>query len=212
PPLHAGHRPAAALKHSSSRLAAAHGRLAADEPAHHRAVLLRPEDVHRGRLDRRPERMTDIDSLLLVPLDERPINAAYPRLLAAAFGWQLDTPGASLGSRKVPADCAAVAEWLWAAAGRGAVGAVVALDTLAWGGLIPSRQSGNDLDAALQRLSVLRRVRVEHPRLPLLGFSSIQRVSRENDDAEEPEYYRQHGRAIFRRSVLEHLSQVQTLT
>jgi len=156
--------------------------------------------------------MTDIDSLLLVPLDERPINAAYPRLLAAAFGWHLDTPGASLGSRKVPADCAAVAEWLWAAAGRGAVGAVVALDTLAWGGLIPSRQSGNDLDAALQRLSVLRRVRVEHPRLPLLGFSSIQRVSRENDDAEEPEYYRQHGRAIFRRSVLEHLSQVQTLT
>jgi len=155
--------------------------------------------------------MTDIDSLLLVPLDERPINAAYPRLLAAALGWHLDMPGSSLGSRKVPADSSAVAEWLCAAAGRGAAGAVVSLDTLAWGGLIPSRQSGTDLDAALQHLAVLRRVRSEHPRLPLLAFSSIQRVSREDDDAEEPEYYRQHGRAIFRRSVLEHRSQVLTL-
>ena len=155
--------------------------------------------------------MTDIDTLLLVPLDERPINAVFPRLLAAALGWHLDTPGASLGSRKVPADCSAVAEWLWASAGQGAAGAVVALDTLAWGGLIPSRQSGTDLEAALAHLDVLRRVRSQHPRLPLLAFSSIQRVSRDDDDAEEPDYYRQHGRAIFRRSVLEHRSQVTTL-
>ena len=79
------------------------------------------------------------------------------------------------------------------------------------GGLIPSRQSGNDLDAALQRLEVLRRVRTQHPHLPLLAFSSIQRVSRDDDDAEEPEYYRHHGVAIFRRSVLEHRAQVLTL-
>ena len=155
--------------------------------------------------------MTDIDSLLLVPLDERPINASYPRLLAAALGWRLDTPGSSLGSRKVPADCSAVADWLRSSVEKGVAGAVVSLDTLAWGGLIPSRQSGNDLDAALARLDGLRRLRRQHPRLPLLAFSSIQRVSREDDDAEEPEYYVRHGRAIFRRSVLEHRSQVVTL-
>ena len=155
--------------------------------------------------------MTDIDSLLLVPLDERPINTEYPRLLAAALGWRLDSPGSSLGSRKVPADSAAVAEWLLASAGRGSAGAVVALDTLAWGGLIPSRQSGNDLEAALRRLESLRRVRSEQPGLPLLAFSSIQRVSRDDDDAEEPEYYRQYGRSIFRRSVLEHRAQALTL-
>src|SRR5690606_28058475 len=211
PPIHAGHRTAATLQHPRRCLAAADGRLAADERAYHRAVLLRAEDLHRGCLDRWSERMTDIDSLLLVPLDERPINAAYPHLLAAALGWRLDTPASSLGSRKVPADSAAVAEWLWASAGQGAAGAVVALDTLAWGGLIPSRQSGADLQAALGHLEVLRRLRSRHPRLPLLAFSSIQRVSRDDDDAEEPDYYRQHGRAIFRRSVLEHRSQVTTL-
>src|SRR5690606_28892889 len=89
--------------------------------------------------------------------------------------------------------------------GTGApIGAVVALDTLAWGGLIPSRQSGNDLDTALGHLEVLSRLTSANPSLPILAFSSIQRASRDDDDAEEPSYYRQHGANIFRRSQLEH--------
>lgn len=140
---------------------------------------------------------------MLLPLDERPINARFPRLLAEALGWRLDVPEALLGSRKRPADTAAIVDWMREAAPR-AVGAVVALDTLAWGGLIPSRQSGNDLDAALARLDALRELRRAHPHLPLMAFSSIQRISREDDDGEEPDYFRTYGRRIFRRSVLEH--------
>lgn len=160
---------------------------------------------------------TTIDSLLLIPLDERPINAAYPRLLTDALGWNLACPTALLGGRKTPADVAGLADWLLAAAGGAdpsgrPLGAVIALDTLAWGGLIPSRQSGNDLGAALERLAALRRVRELAPSLPILAFSSIQRVSREDDDAEEPSYYRSHGRAIFRRSVLEHRAVAVELT
>ncbi len=160
---------------------------------------------------------TTIDSLLLIPLDERPINAAYPRLLTDALGWDLECPTDLLGGRKTPADVAGLATWLLAAAGGAGgagrpLGAVIALDTLAWGGLIPSRQSGNDLGAALQRLDVLRRVRELAPGLPILAFSSIQRVSREDDDAEEPGYYRSYGRAIFRRSVLEHRAAAAALT
>ncbi|MBW7917518.1 MAG: DUF4127 family protein, partial [Trueperaceae bacterium] len=143
-------------------------------------------------------------SLLFLPLDERPINSAYPRLLAGAAGWELSSPTDLLGSRKRPADTAGIEEWLLSAPSAAAVGAVLALDTLAWGGLIPSRQSGTDLAAALRRLDALRRLKAERPELTLLAYSSIQRVSRDDDDAEEPDYYRQHGRAIFRRSVLEH--------
>ncbi len=155
--------------------------------------------------DRGPEGNPTIDSLLLLPLDERPINSVYPRLLAAALGWQLEAPDHLLGSRKRPADAAAIAEWLTTAAGAAPrVGAVLALDTLAWGGLIPSRQSGNDLQAALARLGALRDLKAAQPSLPLLAYSSIQRVSRDDDDGEEPTYYRTYGRAIFRRSVLEH--------
>jgi hypothetical protein len=151
-----------------------------------------------------------IDTLVLLPLDERPINARYPRLLAAALGWGLDVPEALLGSRKRPADTAAIVDWLHHAA-SGAVGAVIALDTLAWGGLIPSRQSGNDPAAALARLEALRTLRRAHPRLPLVAFSSIQRVNREDDDGEEPAYSRTYGRRIFRRSVLEHRATVGAL-
>jgi len=139
-----------------------------------------------------------------LPLDERPINAAYPRLLAGAVGWELSSPTDLLGSRKKPADTAGIEEWLLSAPTAGAPGAVLALDTLAWGGLIPSRQSGTDLAAALRRLGALRRLKAERPDLKLLAYSSIQRVSRDDDAAEEPDYYLQYGRAIFRRSVLEH--------
>ncbi len=144
-------------------------------------------------------------ALLLVPLDERPINSEYPRLLAAAAGWDARIPTELLGSRKQPADMAGLGRWLADNAGSaGAVGAVIAIDTLAWGGLIPSRQSDNDAEAAMSRLEVLRQLKLDRPELPLLAFSSIQRVSRDNDDGEEPQYYRTHGNAIFRRSQLEH--------
>lgn len=81
---------------------------------------------------------------------------------------------------------------------------MIALDTLAWGGLVPSRQSGNDLDAALARLESLARIRSAHPELKLMAYSSIQRVSRDDDDGEEPEYFKRLGSRIFRRSELEH--------
>lgn len=124
----------------------------------------------------------------------------------------MEAPYAHMGSRKVPADSSAIAHWLSAAAEKPAVGAVVAIDTLAWGGLIPSRQSDNDLNAALSRLGALRDLKAARPALPVLAYSSIQRVSRDNDDAEEPGYYRQHGRSIFRRSQLEHRLAAGVLT
>lgn len=143
-------------------------------------------------------------------MDERPINTQYPRLLAAALGWRLHAPEELLGSRKRPGDTRAIADWLLheadAAAGSptGAVGAVLALDTLAWGGLIPSRQSGNDLRAAMVRLETLRELKRQHPHTPLLAYSSIQRISRDDDDGEEPPYFKTYGSRIFRRSVLQH--------
>lgn len=91
------------------------------------------------------------------------------------------------------------------------VGAIVALDTLTWGGLIPSRQSGNDLTEALEHLEVLRDIKAARPSLPVMAYSSIQRVSRDNDDGEEPSYYRQYGQRIFRRSQLEHRAAAGTL-
>jgi len=57
----------------------------------------------------------------------------------------------------------------------------------------------------------LRQLKRDHPDLRLLAFSSIQRVSRDDDDGEEPDYYRLHGRAIFRRSALEHRAAASAL-
>jgi len=58
---------------------------------------------------------------------------------------------------------------------------------------------------------VLRYVKAKRPGLPILAYSSIQRVSRDNDDGEEPGYYRQYGKLIFRRSQLEHRAAANAL-
>lgn len=154
---------------------------------------------------------------MFLPLDERPINTQYPRLLAAALGWRLHAPEELLGSRKRPGDTRAIADWLLheadaSSGGGGAVGAVLALDTLAWGGLIPSRQSGNDLRTALVRVETLRELKRQHPHMPLLAYSSIQRISRDDDDGEEPPYFKTFGKRIFRRSVLQHRAAEDALT
>jgi hypothetical protein len=157
-PLHPGRRPAAALQHARGRLAAAHGGVAAHEPADHRALLLRPEDVHRGRLDRRPQGLTrrrvgarggshrHADA---APARRAAHQRPLPALLAEVLGWHLEVPEALLGSRKRPGDADAIVGWLRDTAPRAS--APWSRSTRSPGaGLIPSRQSGNDLDAALR--------------------------------------------------------------
>ena len=139
----------------------------------------------------------------LLPLDDRPVNYDQPWWLGNAAGIEVIRPPREwLGSPLRSADRDRLAGWL-ADEGRAADGIIVAIDTLAYGGLIPSRQSTSPLADVVRNLEPLRAIRAARPDLPILAFSVLMRVSRSNSAEEEKPYWADHGQDMFRLSYLE---------
>ena len=130
---------------------------------------------------------------LLIPCDTRPPTLEAPVQAARSAGVTLVTPPPELLNRlNQPGDPAAIAAWLLEQAAD-AEFAVITLETLALGGMIPARRVDDPLEAALERLEVLREVKRRYPRLRLLAYGVIVRVAHDDDPLEEKPYYGQFG-------------------
>jgi hypothetical protein len=142
--------------------------------------------------------------MVLLPMDDRPVNYDYPRYLAPLAGYELRLPPREwLGNPWRASRHAQLVQWLAEAANSADV-LIVAIDTLAYGGLIPSRTSPEPLERVLERLSVLKIIKKNRPHLPILASSVIMRISRHNSSEEEKDYWFTYGSAMFRLSYLEH--------
>ncbi len=53
-------------------------------------------------------------------------------------------------------------------------------------------------------MSVIKKVKADRPKLPILASSVILRISRANSSEEEKDYWATYGSAMFRLSYLEH--------
>lgn len=137
--------------------------------------------------------------IVLVPLDERPVNTRYPQMIAAIAGAELALPPLEIrGSGRTPADTDAVAEWLRNEA-KDADGIVASAEYLAWGNLINSRISHDSAVQGLARLSAL-----SGAPCPVSLFALITRVSNADDCVEEPLYWKQYGTRFYKLSQLLH--------
>ena len=76
---------------------------------------------------------------------------------------------------------------------------VVALDTIAYGGLIPSRRSKDDYLKIVKRLERLKKI-LNKKNSEVYAFSSIMRISNNNCNEEEKEYWSLYGKEIFKYS------------
>ena len=144
--------------------------------------------------------------IAMLPLDDRPVNYDYPPLLASVAGAQVDLPPREwLGNPWRAAQHEKLVEWLKQAAPTADV-VILAVDTLAYGGLIPSRSAPDSFETAAQRLGLLSELKAAHPDRPIYASSVIQRVSRANSSEEEKPYWAEYGARMFRLSYLEHKS------
>ncbi len=142
--------------------------------------------------------------MALLPLDDRPVNYDYPGYLARLAGYELHLPLRNwMGNPWRESQHLQLVDWLVKEAESADV-LVIALDTLAYGGLIPSRTSYEPLESVLERLSVLKKIKTGRSSLPILASSVILRISRANSSEEEKEYWAIYGSAMFRLSYLEH--------
>ena len=142
--------------------------------------------------------------MVLLPMDDRPVNYDYPKYLARLAGYALHLPGREwLGNPWRASQHLQLVEWLTQEADSADV-LIIALDTLGYGGLIPSRTSREALELILERLAVLKNIKASRPQLPILASSVVLRISRANSSEEEKDYWATYGSAMFRLSYLEH--------
>jgi hypothetical protein len=157
----------------------------------------------RGSFEERKWRVT---RLACLPLDDRPVNYDYPRFMAEMAGIAIDLPPREwLGNPWRPSHHTDLVAWLERAAAR-ADALLVAVDTLGYGGLTPSRTSTDSTEQVLSRLSILKQLKAARPELQILAYSVVLRVSRDDSAEEEKDYWATYGSRMFRLSYLEHKS------
>jgi hypothetical protein len=147
--------------------------------------------------------------IVLLPLDERPVNTRYPEMLAAIGGAELRLPPVKIrGLQRTPARFDHLIPWLQEAA-LDANACIVSCDFLGYGNLINARISDDNAATVLGRLAVLADICTC---IPVHAFSLVTRVSNADDNVEEPLYWEQWGSRFYRYSRLRHKSETGTLT
>ena len=152
--------------------------------------------------------------ILFIPHDDRPISYNQTIEVVGQAGLKIIAPPKNLLNN---AETMGQPDklWQWLFENISAVNsAVIASDSLLYGGLIPSRKhevSQEVLDARLENFEKLRR---ENPNVKIYIFDSLMRTPSQGTkgDIEEPEYYAEHGANLFQYSVLACKNEISGLT
>ena len=129
-----------------------------------------------------------------IPLDNRPVSYDLVRMTSEISGdVEVLLPDLSLlGGLEKPSDIEGILAWMEQADNIDTF--IIALDTIAYGGLVQSRRSNDDLKTILHRLERLKKI-IKGKKV--LAFSSIMRISNNNVNTEEKPYWEIWGEKIF---------------
>ncbi|MBU9710220.1 DUF4127 family protein [Evansella tamaricis] len=142
--------------------------------------------------------------LALLPVDNRPVTGELPRQLATLANWEVLTPPTEdLGFLKHPASIPTITNWLKTNAPH-VDGFILSADMLAYGGLVPSRISEDPYETILQRLQIIADLNNTYPEKSIHVFSATMRISNNNVNEEEKEYWKNYGKDIWAYSYHTH--------
>ena len=134
--------------------------------------------------------------ICFIPIDNRPVCYNLAKDIAS-----IDTnielflpPRKMLGDLKKTANINGILSWLKSCPKSDAI--ILSLDTVAYGGLIPSRRSKDSFEKIKKRINDLKQILIEKE-AKIYAFSSIMRISNNNYNEEEKEYWKDYGKKIF---------------
>jgi hypothetical protein len=137
--------------------------------------------------------------IALVPIDNRPVCYNLPREIANIDdSLELFMPDKKLlGGLSSQANIDGILHWLEKVVNseHEIDAIVVSLDTIAYGGLIASRRCKNSVDEIESRLEKLKKILLKSKKV--YAFSSVMRISNNNVNEEEKEYWDKYGEKIF---------------
>lgn len=132
----------------------------------------------------------------LIPIDNRPVCYNLPKEIANIdTDLELFLPDRRfLGGLTSMANIEGILHWLDKLDNVDAI--IISLDTVTYGGLIPSRRSKDLLENVKLRQEVFKEKLKKH-NTKIYAFSSIMRISNNNINEEEKEYWNKYGTQIF---------------
>lgn len=149
--------------------------------------------------------------IVLLPLDERPCNYSYPAMMPQA-GYEVVLPPLDImGDKKEPGDTAKIRAWLTNQA-KTANAMVISLDTLIYGGIVPSRIHHRTADELIREVDILASLKKINPDLKLYVFGLIMRCPVYSSADEEPDYYKDFGAEIHLYGKYTHLAKLGKLS
>ncbi len=144
--------------------------------------------------------------IVLLPLDERPCNMFFPERLFSKDEFEIVRPK-KLGDKKIPADIEEINRFLKKECAD-ADGLVLSIDTLLYGGLVPSRIHHETEETLLKRMELIREIRETNPKMLIYAFQVIMRCPSYSSNDEEPDYYEEYGEAIHKAGEMIHKSRL----
>lgn len=132
----------------------------------------------------------------LLPIDNRPVCYNLVKdITSIDNSIELFLPNRELlGDLIKQANVEALFDWLKSLEDVDCI--ILSLDTLIYGGLIPSRRSKDTFEIINERLNTLKQI-LETKMAKVYAFSSIMRISNNNYNEEEKEYWSEYGKKIF---------------
>lgn len=138
-----------------------------------------------------------------LPIDNRPVCYTLPKQIAeidADIEFFIPDRGL-LGDLTKYADIHGIFKWLEELPEVDAL--VISLDTAAYGGLISSRRCPETFEQIKERIEKLKEI-LKSKNAKIYAFSSIMRISNNNINEEEKEYWNRWGKRIFDYSYQTH--------
>ncbi len=138
-----------------------------------------------------------------IPIDNRPVCCTLAQDIAAidnSINFYMP-PRKFLGGLTKTADYEDIFSWLKQLSTLDAL--VVSLDTIAYGGLIPSRRGSESFEEIKTRILNFKKI-LAPQNTKIYAFSSIMRISNNNINEEEKEYWSRWGKRIFDYSYQTH--------
>lgn len=134
--------------------------------------------------------------IAFIPIDNRPVCYDLPQMITKLNSDnQIYLPDISLlGSLSKVADVDKILNWFETLSNVDYV--IVSLDTIAYGGLVSSRRSNDELNQIKNRVNRFFEV-AKNKQAKVFAFSSIMRISNNNINEEEKEYWKDYGKKIF---------------
>lgn len=129
-------------------------------------------------------------TLMVIPLDDRPVNTYVPDKLAKSNGIELLLPPSTLlGNFEKPGHSNDILTWAKQNA-PSVDGFIVSTDMLTYGGLVASRTNAITEGKALSRLGFLEDLHSDYPDKPIYAYSSLLRLAPTASDEASMEMYR----------------------